>query len=105
MSAAKHSEDRGEPMLPCNSCNLLERLDAQDSVLVELKGWHQEIRDSQRRMERALMGDEEIGHKGIVHRLDRVEKQSDKLMQKFILFTGVAVGLAHAKDKLLEFLK
>jgi len=122
MTAAHRREDEQDQELPCGACNVVERLTTLETIIKESQSVHSDIRESQRsmrlsqqRMERALLGEEEIGHKGLVHRVVEIEnthselrgadlisrvatmeKKTEKLNHKFILASGITAGLGMA---------
>lgn len=63
------------------------------------------IRDSLHRIEKALVGDPQMGHKGIAQRLSDVEKTTEEHSRKLWIWTGMGAGLgvalSHLKTKIL----
>ena len=60
--------------------NVSKRLDAQDQVL--------------NRIEKALVGDPQMGNKGLVQRLNSVEKDVHAIDRKLIMWGSIATGAA-----------
>ena len=62
------------------------------------------IRESLHRIEKALIGDPDMGHKGIAQRLSDVEKTTEEHSRKLWIWTGMGAGiglfLSHIKAKL-----
>ena len=64
----------------------------------------QSIRESLHRIEKALIGDPEMGHKGIAARVDAIEKTVEAHGKKLLLWSGIVAGasvlITHWKIKL-----
>lgn len=64
------------------------------------------IKDTLARIEKALIGDEEMGQRGIVQRLTDLEKQIADHDKKLVLWggmvTGIVFALTHLRDKFLK---
>jgi hypothetical protein len=62
------------------------------------------IRESLHRIEQALVGDPQMGHKGIAQRLSDVEKTTEEHSRKLWIWTGMGAGigvaLSHIKSKI-----
>ena len=63
------------------------------------------IRHTLERIEKALVGDPAMGHKGIAQRLSDVEQTTQEHSRRLWLWTGMGAGagvvLSHLKTKLL----
>ena len=64
----------------------------------------QSIRESLHRIEKAIIGDPDLGHKGIAARLDAIEKVVDAQGKKLLVWSGIVAGasviITHFKVKL-----
>lgn len=64
----------------------------------------QSIRESLHRIEKAIIGDPDMGHKGIAARVDDIEKKVEAHGRKLLLWSGIVAGasviLTHFKTKL-----
>lgn len=64
----------------------------------------QSIRESLHRIEKAIVGDPSMGHRGLASRMDVVEKMVDQQGRKLILWSGIVAGasviITHFKVKL-----
>jgi len=60
----------------------------------------QSIRDALHRIEIAIVGDPAHGHRGLVARMDAVEKTQSEHGKRFILWGGIATGLSIAVTQL-----
>lgn len=64
----------------------------------------QSIRESLHRIEKAIIGDPDMGHKGIAARMDAIEKIVDAQGKKLLLWSGIVAGasviITHFKVKL-----
>lgn len=64
----------------------------------------QSIRESLHRIEKAIIGDPDMGHKGIAARVDAIEKVVDAQGKKLLLWSGIVAGasviITHFKVKL-----
>lgn len=64
----------------------------------------QSIRESLHRIEKAIVGDPAMGHKGIAERLSIVETKADNNDRKLLVWGGIATGVSvvvtHFKTKL-----
>lgn len=64
------------------------------------------IKESLHRIEKAIVGDEEMGQLGIVQRLTHLEKQIAEHDKKLILWGGIITGavfaLTHLRDKFFK---
>jgi len=64
----------------------------------------QSIRESLHRIEKAIIGDPDMGHKGIAARVDAIEKIVDAQGKKLLLWSGIVAGasviITHFKVKL-----
>jgi len=62
------------------------------------------IKASLRRIEKAIIGDPDVGHKGLAGRVGDLEEKADKTDRKLIAWGSVAAGasiaLTHLKTKL-----
>lgn len=62
------------------------------------------VKDALHRIEKAIVGDSEMGHKGIADRLNDVEAKTDAMDKKLIRWGGVLLGasvvIEHLKTKL-----
>lgn len=59
----------------------------------------QNIKESVNRIESALVGDSKLGHTGFAERIALVEKKTDEMDKKLILWGGVATGISVAITK------
>lgn len=64
------------------------------------------IKETLARIEKAIIGDKEMGQRGIVERLTDLEKQIADHDKKLILWGGIVTGavfaLTHLRDKFLK---
>lgn len=62
------------------------------------------MKDAVHRIEKAIVGDLDMGHKGIAKRLYDVEKKTSEHSMRFYLWGGITTGAAiiigHFKNKL-----
>jgi len=65
-----------------------------------------EVRDALYRIELSLSGDAKMGHRGIVARLECVEKAQAEHAKRFLvwgsMFTGAAMILTHFKSAIFK---
>lgn len=59
----------------------------------------QRISESVNRIELALVGDSRLGHTGFAERIAVVEKKTDEIDKKLILWGGIATGVSVAITK------
>lgn len=64
----------------------------------------QSIRESLHRIEKAIVGDPDMGHKGLAERMTAVEAKADHNDRKLLVWGGIATGVSvvitHLKIKL-----
>jgi hypothetical protein len=64
------------------------------------------IKETLHRIEKAIVGDREMGQRGIVVRLDELEKHIAEHDKKMVLWGGIITGcvfaLTHLKDKFFK---
>jgi len=64
----------------------------------------QSIRESLVRIEKAIVGDPAVGHKGLAQRVTDVEVKADAADRKLLMWGGIATGasvvITHLKGKL-----
>ncbi len=62
------------------------------------------IRESLHRIEKAIIGDPDVGHKGIAARVDDIEKKVEAHGRKLLLWSGIVAGasviITHWKAKI-----
>jgi hypothetical protein len=72
--------------------------------LETLKSNVEAMKDAIHRIEKAIVGDLDMGHKGIAKRLYDVEKKTSEHSMRFYVWGGIASGVAiiatHFKNKL-----
>ena len=64
----------------------------------------QSIRESLHRIEKAIVGDPQMGHKGLAQRVTDVEVKADTSDRKLLVWGGIATGVSvvitHLKTKI-----
>lgn len=61
--------------------------------------------DSQKRLERAIIGDPEMDHEGLIEKVKRHELFLEKLKKKLWVISGVTVGACTTIPELIEYIK
>jgi hypothetical protein len=63
------------------------------------------IKDALNRIEKALIGDPEMGHTGIAERLKHVEAQAQETDRKLLLWSGIFTGIWMFISLVLGYIK
>lgn len=93
----RENGDSNPPMLPAGPCltgTPDERLDRMERRIISMHGGMSELKG-------ALVGNDALGHKGLVGRMERVEKAVDGHDKKLLTWGGIITGAMAA----FEFLR